>query len=97
MCQFEYYLCNVPLTLLSLYWQQRIEILRAMIQSAPEHEPRLKEYPSKFLFMKAKLRWDMAKKFIKNDIKETKELKEPDDSNDSDDPEDDETSEGETE
>ena len=39
--------------------------IRAMIQSAPEHEPRAEEYPTKFLFMKAKLRWDMAKKFIK--------------------------------
>ncbi len=37
--------------------------LRAMIQSAPEHEPKREEYPSKFAFMKAKFRWDMSKKY----------------------------------
>lgn len=39
--------------------------LRAMVDSAPEHEPKIEEYPSKFAFMKAKLRWDMAKKVSK--------------------------------
>lgn len=36
--------------------------LKAMVESAPEYEPKPESYPSKFLYMKAKLRWDMAKK-----------------------------------
>lgn len=36
--------------------------MRALIDSAPESEPRPEQYPTKFQFMRAKLRWDMAKK-----------------------------------
>ncbi len=36
---------------------------RALVDSAPVIEPRLEQYPTKFAYMKAKLRWDMAKKF----------------------------------
>lgn len=39
--------------------------LRAAIDSAPLEEPRQEQYPTKFLYMKAKFRWDMAKKFEK--------------------------------
>lgn len=41
--------------------------LRAMIQSAPQNPPKLEDYPTKFAFMKAKLRWDMSKKYSKPD------------------------------
>jgi hypothetical protein len=37
--------------------------LRALIDSAPLEEPRIEQYPTKFAYMKAKLRWDMSKKF----------------------------------
>lgn len=37
--------------------------LRALIDSAPDHEPRLEEYPSKLAYLRAKVRWDQAKKF----------------------------------
>lgn len=37
--------------------------LRALIDSAPEEMPKLEQYPTKFAYMKAKLRWDMARKF----------------------------------
>lgn len=36
--------------------------LKALIDSAPQEEPRLEQYPTKFQFMRAKLRWDMAKR-----------------------------------
>lgn len=36
--------------------------MSALIQSAPESEPRLEQYPSKFKFLQAKMRWDMAVK-----------------------------------
>ena len=36
--------------------------LKALIDSAPLEEPRAAQYPSKFQYMRAKLRWDMAKK-----------------------------------
>lgn len=39
--------------------------LKAIIDSAPEEEPKPEQYPSKFKFMQAKLRWEMAKKFHK--------------------------------
>ena len=37
--------------------------MRALIDSAPTEEPRIEQYPSKFAFMKAKMRWDMSRKF----------------------------------
>lgn len=37
--------------------------IKAMIDSAPEHEPSLSQYPSKIAYLKAKLRWQMAKKY----------------------------------
>lgn len=40
--------------------------LRAMIDSAPAEEPKIESYPNKFAYMKAKLRWDMAKKYSGN-------------------------------
>ena len=36
--------------------------LKALIDSAPESEPKREQYPSQFQFMRAKLRWDMARK-----------------------------------
>lgn len=39
--------------------------LAAMIQSAPEEEPKPESYPTKFAYMKAKMRWDMAQKAAK--------------------------------
>ncbi len=37
--------------------------LRALIDSAPENEPRPEQYPSKLEYLRAKVRWDQAKKF----------------------------------
>lgn len=37
--------------------------LKAMIDSAPDHEPRIEEYPNKVAFLKAKLRYQMARKY----------------------------------
>jgi len=37
--------------------------IKAMIDSAPEHEPSLEQYPNKIAYLKAKLRWQMAKKY----------------------------------
>lgn len=39
--------------------------LRAMIDSAPDHPPKIEEYPNKFKFLQAKLKWDMARKYEK--------------------------------
>lgn len=36
--------------------------LKAMVDSAPESEPTPEQYPTKFLYLKAKLRYDMARK-----------------------------------
>ena len=36
--------------------------LRAMIDSAPEEEPKPESYPTKIAYLKAKMRWSMAKK-----------------------------------
>ena len=36
---------------------------KAMIDSAPIEVPRREQYPTQFAYMKAKLRWDLAKKF----------------------------------
>lgn len=35
---------------------------KAMIDSAPLEEPKREQYPTQFAYMKAKLRWDLAKK-----------------------------------
>jgi hypothetical protein len=49
--------------------------MRALLQSAPEEEPRQDQYPTKFEFMRAKMRWDMKRKFgPKNDGTESKEF-----------------------
>lgn len=40
--------------------------LRAIIDAAPDHLPRKEEYPTTFAWMKAKLRWDMAQKALRN-------------------------------
>lgn len=37
--------------------------LKAIIDSAPDHEPRENEYPTKIAYLKAKSRWIMAKKY----------------------------------
>lgn len=37
--------------------------IKAMIDSAPEHEPTPDQYPSKIAYLKAKLRWQMSKKY----------------------------------
>jgi len=42
--------------------------LRASIQSAPLDEPKIESYPSKFAYMKAKFRYDMAKKYTKEGV-----------------------------
>ena len=44
--------------------------MKALIDSAPSTEPRLEEYPSKFAYQRAKLRWDMAKKYAKDSPKD---------------------------
>lgn len=37
--------------------------IKAMIESAPDHEPTLAEYPNKLAYLKAKLRWQVSKKY----------------------------------
>jgi hypothetical protein len=37
--------------------------MKALIASAPQEEPKAEQYPSKFQYMRAKLRWDMSKKY----------------------------------
>jgi hypothetical protein len=37
--------------------------IKAMIDSAPEHEPTPAQYPTKLAYLKAKLRWQVAKKY----------------------------------
>ncbi len=39
--------------------------IRAMVDSAPLKEPRPEEYPNKFKYLQAKLKWDMARKYAK--------------------------------
>lgn len=41
--------------------------MKAMIDSAPTEEPRLEQYPNKFKYLQAKLRWDMARKYAKKE------------------------------
>lgn len=40
--------------------------LRAIVDAAPDHLPRREEYPTHFAYLKAKLRWDMAQKVLRN-------------------------------
>jgi len=37
--------------------------IRAILQVSPDHPPKPEEYPTKFAYMKAKMRYDMAKKY----------------------------------
>ena len=39
--------------------------MKALVDSAPTEMPRLEQYPSKFQFMRAKLRWDMSRRYGK--------------------------------
>lgn len=41
--------------------------LRAMIDSAPTEEPKPEQYPNRFKYVQAKLKWDMAQKYKKKD------------------------------
>lgn len=41
--------------------------MKALIDSAPLEEPRPEQYPTKFKYLQAKLRWDMAKKYAQKD------------------------------
>lgn len=52
-------------TLLSSQSTAESANLKALIDSAPEDMPVREHYPSSFAYMKAKLRWDMAKKYGK--------------------------------
>lgn len=45
--------------------------MKALVDSAPSIEPRLEEYPSKFAYQRAKLRWDMARKYAKDSPSDT--------------------------
>lgn len=40
--------------------------MKALVDSAPATEPRIEQYPSRFAYQKAKLRWDMARKYAKD-------------------------------
>lgn len=44
--------------------------MKALIDSAPEERPRPEQYPTKFAYMRAKLRWDMAQKYGRTDAGE---------------------------
>jgi hypothetical protein len=44
--------------------------LKALIQSAPEHEPKQEEYPNKLAYLKAKLRYQMSLKYANSEIGE---------------------------
>jgi hypothetical protein len=39
--------------------------MKALIDQAPDEEPRMEQYPTRFKYIQAKLRWDMARKFGK--------------------------------
>lgn len=47
--------------------------IQAMIASAPDHCPDPKEYPNKLLYLKAKMRWEMAQRYKGNDGAESTE------------------------
>lgn len=44
--------------------------LKAMIDSAPAEEPKLEQYPNKVAYLKAKLRYQMARKYSANQTQE---------------------------
>jgi hypothetical protein len=50
-------------TLLSDSDTTEIANMTALVAAAPTTEPRPEQYPSKFQYLKAKLRWDMAQKY----------------------------------
>jgi len=45
--------------------------IKAMIESAPDQEPTLASYPNKIAYLKAKLRWQMARKYSSQDTPDT--------------------------
>lgn len=45
--------------------------IKAMMDSAPESEPRLESYPTKLAYLKAKLRYQMAKKYSQAQVAES--------------------------
>jgi hypothetical protein len=58
-------------TILSADTSTEAANMRILVDSAPEHCPRPEEYPTKFAYMKAKLRWDMAQKVKRNGAAES--------------------------
>ena len=44
--------------------------IRAIIQAAPENMPKLEDYPNKLAYMKAKLRYDMSRKYAKRSVQD---------------------------
>lgn len=60
-------------TLLSADTTTEAANLRAVIDAAPDHLPKREEYPTAFAYMKAKLRWDMAQKVLRNSPPEPKD------------------------
>lgn len=44
--------------------------MKALVDSAPKERPRKEQYPTHFQYMRAKLRWDMAQKFVKDSPEE---------------------------
>jgi hypothetical protein len=47
--------------------------MRALIDSAPEFEPKPEQYPNRIAFLKAKMRWEMAKKYRAAESSESSE------------------------
>jgi hypothetical protein len=47
--------------------------MRALIDSAPQELPRPEQYPNKFKYLQAKLKWDMAQKHGRNSVEGTSE------------------------
>lgn len=45
--------------------------MAALIAAAPTEEPRPEQYPSKFEYMKAKMRWDMSQRYGSSDSNKT--------------------------
>lgn len=60
-------------TILSADTSTEAANMRAIIDAAPDHLPRQEEYPTKFAYMKAKLRWDLAQKVARNSRMEESE------------------------
>lgn len=47
--------------------------MRALVDSAPLEQPRPEQYPTKFKYLQAKLRWEMAQKYGKKDSESSEE------------------------